>query len=138
MKRIVTLENERVGRWMQERGGGEYRHGAQCIGLERDGELVAGVMYDWFNGASIYMHVAAEGANWLNREYLRVCFDYPFRQLGCNVVFGLVAEGNAKARRFDEHLGFTLHTTIPDAHPEGSLLLYVMRKADCRYLGANT
>jgi RimJ/RimL family protein N-acetyltransferase len=96
--------------------------------------LIAGVLYDYWNGSSIYMHVAASGRNWLDREYLHACFDYPFRQLGAKVVIGLVPETNARARRFDEHLGFKLTATIPDGHPEGSLLIYTLRREDCRWV----
>ena len=134
MRRIITKENSRVGAWIQSHGGGFYREGSQCIGLERDGVLIAGVLYDYYNGASIYMHVAAGIQNWLDREYLRVCFDYPFRQLDCNVVIGLVPENNYKARRFDEHLGFKLTATIPEGHPEGALFIYTMRKEQCRWI----
>lgn len=135
MKRIVVRENAYVGPWIAEHGGGEYREGTQCIGLESEGELIAGVMYDSWNGSSLCIHVAASGARWLNREYLHVCFDYPFRQLGAKVLIGLVAESNLKARRFDEHLGFKLHASIPEGHPDGSLLIYTMRKEDCRWIG---
>lgn len=133
-RRIVFDEPERVGRWVEAHGGGEWRQGSQCIGLEQGGGLIAGVQYDWHNGASIYMHVAAIGRRWLDRNFLWFCFDYPFVQLGCNVVIGLVAENNIAAQRFDEHLGFTLHTKIPDAHPSGTLRVYTMRKEDCRWL----
>lgn len=134
MRRIVVHENDRVGAWIEAHAGGFYRAGGQCIGLERDGVLIAGVLFDYWNHASIYMHVAAEGKNWLDREYLRVCFDYPFRQLGAKVVIGLVPSGNVRARRFDEHLGFKLQATIPDGHPDGELLIYTMRKEECRWL----
>ena len=134
MRRIIATEPSRVGAWVQAHGGGFYREGTQCIGLEKDGTLIAGVMYDYYNGASVYMHVAAAVKHWLDREYLRVCFDYPFRQLGCKAVIGLVGEKNHKARRFDEHLGFKLTAAIPEGHPDGSLLIYAMRKSDCRWL----
>lgn len=133
MKRVV-LGNDVLGPWIAKHGGGFYRQGSQCIGLERDGEIIAGVLYDFANGASIYMHVAALGGNWLDREFLRVCFDYPFNQLGAKVVIGLVGSKNERARRFDEHLGFKLQAEIPDGHPDGSLLIYVLRREDCRWL----
>lgn len=134
MRRIVARENDYVGPWIAEHGGGFYRDGSQCIGLEQDGELIAGVLYDYFNGASIYMNVAAAKAHWLDREFLRVCFDYPFRQLGANVVIGLVSSTNAKARRFDEHLGFKLTASIPGGYPGGDLLIYTLRREDCRWV----
>jgi RimJ/RimL family protein N-acetyltransferase len=136
VRKIIANEPERVGAWIQKHGGGFYREGSACIGLERDGELIAGVLYDYHNGkrGSIFMHVAANGAYWLDRNYLWACFHYPFEQLQCRTVIGLVEDTNLQARRFDEHLGFTLNAVIPEGHPEGDLLIYTMRKQDCRWL----
>lgn len=138
MRRIVFKENDRVGSWMQEHGGGYYRVGSQCIGLEENGTLIAGVMYDWHNGASIYMHVAAVGRHWLSQEFLRICFDYPFNQLKCNVVIGIVAEDNTRAQRFDEHLGFSIEHRIKNADPSGDMIIYTMRKENCRWINGKT
>lgn len=105
------------------------------IGLEQDGELIAVVLFDGYNGASICMHVAAvPGAHWMTREYLYFCFAYPFRQLGVKKILGLVGSGNLPARRFDEHLGFVLEATLKDAHPDGDLLVYGMHLEACRWL----
>lgn len=134
LKVIIDNNNERVGTWVHAHGGGCYRSGSQCIGLEKDGELVAGIMYDWFNGASIYGHVAATGKDWLNRDFLWFAFYYPFEQLKANVIIGLVSETNLIARKFDEHLGFKLKAVIPEADPHGSLLVYTMYKHECKWL----
>lgn len=132
MTRIVDTEHARVGAWMQEQGAGFWRVGATCIGLERDGRLVAAAMYDYFNGASIYAHIAITGK--ITREWLYAIHWYPFVQLKVNVVIGTVPKDNLKAQRFDEHLGFRLLTEIPDADPSGATLLYIMRHDDARYL----
>lgn len=136
-RRLVYHEHRRVGLWIAERTDGGYRDGGKCIGLERDGELIAGVLYDWFNGASIYTHIAIEPGHLIGREFLFHIFYYPFCQLGCSVLIGLVAEGNTASRRFVEHLGFTLQQPIPDAHPTGALLIYTMPRAACRWLSTN-
>ena len=42
--------------------------GMRAIGLLRGGRLVAGVIFEGYNGCNVWMHVAAEpGARWLNR-----------------------------------------------------------------------
>jgi len=104
------------------------------IGLEKDGELIAGVKFDNWNRASICMHVAAIGKQWMTRDYLWYCFHYPFVELKATKILGLVAESNRDARRFDEHLGFRLEYSIPDAHPDGALLIYSMTPDQCRFL----
>lgn len=131
--RIITGEDERVGSWVCERTGGHYVEGS-TVGLEQNGALVAGILYDHFNGASIQMHVASEGKHWLNREYLWFAFHYPFEQLKVRKVIGVVPSVNEAALRFDRHLGFTDEGCIKDAHPQGDLVLLTMTKDQCRHL----
>ncbi len=110
--------------------------GQQGIGLERDGELIAGVLYDDFNGSNIWMHVAAKpNSNWLNRMYLKACFAYPFLQLNCKRVSGWVESSNTDARRFDEHLGFQQEAVLSSAARDGGdVIIYRMFKEDCRFI----
>jgi RimJ/RimL family protein N-acetyltransferase len=107
-----------------------------AIGLRRNGELVAGVVYEGFNGQNVWMHVAAEpGARWLVRDYLRACFAYPFEVCGCERVSGYVDDSNDAAKRFDEHLGFKPEARLKGAAKDGGdVILYVMWKKDCRYV----
>ena len=132
----LVLDNDRVGLWMHRQGAGEYRTGSQCIGLERDGEMVAGVLYDYCNRASIYTHIAIDGP--ISRRWLHTIFHYPFVQLGCNVIIALVAEDNTASVRLVARMGFTLNTHIPDASPAGDLLIYTMRHDECRFLREDT
>lgn len=134
--RIVDTEHERVGKWMHEQGAASWREGATCIGCERNGQLVAGAMFDYCNGASIFAHIAVTGR--FTREWLWFICYYPFVQLGCQVVIGLVPSTNLKARRFDEHFGFVLQAPIPQGDPDGDLLIYTLRKEDCRFLTRRT
>lgn len=110
--------------------------GMRAIGLRRGGDLVAGVVYEGFNGRNVWMHVAAKpGANWLVRMYLRACFHYPFVTCGVDRVSGYVNESNQAARRFDEHLGFREEGRLRGAAPDGGdVILYVMWKRECRYV----
>lgn len=132
--RIVDREHERVGRWIEAHGGGFWRPGATCVGYERRGEFVAGVMYESFNGASIHTSIAAVGKHWLTREYLWFIFYYPFVQLGARLLIATVASDNFASRKFCEHLGFDKHTRIADAHPSGALIVYTFNKAKCKWL----
>jgi len=108
----------------------------RAIGLRRGGQLVAGVLYEGFNGRNLWMHVAAEpGARWLVRDYLRVCFAYPFLVCGVERVSGYVNESNALARRFNLHLGFHEEARLHGAAPDGKdVLIMSMWKRDCVHL----
>ncbi|QKW95407.1 acyl-CoA N-acyltransferase [Ralstonia phage RPZH6] len=94
---IVFDEDYRLIGWAAERIGIEcFSHDAHAIGLERDGELVAVVVYDRFSPHDCHMHVASDGTKrWLVREFLVACFAYPFIQLGLRRVTGLVPASNA-------------------------------------------
>lgn len=133
--RLVYADDARVGPWVCSRTGGLYSPvDSATIGLERAGQLVAGVLFDHFNGRSIAMHVAGEGQRWCTRELRRAVFGYAFRFLGVAKVIGLVDASNERARRLDEHLGFRLEARIADAAPGGDLLIYSMTAAECRHL----
>jgi RimJ/RimL family protein N-acetyltransferase len=134
LKSIVWDKPEMVGRWVCDRTGGTYDPCSQAIGLEQDGRLIAGVLFDHYNGRSIAMHVAGEGGHWMTRDYAKACFGYVFNQLRVNKVLGLVDSTNTAARRYDEHLGFRLAATIPDAGPHGDLLIYTMTRDECRWV----
>lgn len=109
--------------------------GMQAIGLRKDGDMVAGVVYEGINGRNAWMHVAAVGRDWLVRSYLRACFHYPFVTCGLDRVSGYVNASNADAQRFDEHLGFREEARLKGAAPDGGdVILYVMWGKDCRYV----
>lgn len=133
--RIVS-DPGRVFAFCKERMPLSLVAGMKGLGLEKDGELVAGVLYEGYNQHNVWMHVAAEpGAKWLNRDFLRYSFHYPFVELGCKRVSGYVEASNELARRFDEHLGFRQEAILEGAASDGGdVILYVMRREDCRYV----
>lgn len=109
---------------------------AAGIGLKEDGELIAGVIYDDYNGSNVFMHVAAiPGRRWMTREYLYTCFAYPFTQLQCDRITGWVEASNLDARRFDEHLGFQQEAVLKRAARDGGdVIMYVMFREHCRFI----
>lgn len=139
MSSLVKNENDRVGKWVCERSGGRYIPGmGHAIGLEKDGELIAGVFIENYTGTSCMLHVAGIGRRWLTKEFLFTVFWYVFTQLGCKVALAPVPATNEDALRFDRHLGFTELARIPDAFPSGDGILLIMKKEDCRWLTINS
>ena len=136
MKSLLLGADDYVGRWVSYRVGAPMHAGDKTIGLLDPAQgLIAGVLYQDFNGANIVAHIAAEpGANWLNRQFLWTIFDYPFNQLGVKRITGQVAAKNLPARQFDEHLGFVAEATLKDALPDDDLIIYCMRRENCRWL----
>ena len=134
--RLVFDEPGRVYAFVREKVKVPLTSNVKAIGLERRGELIAGVLYDGYTGPNVWMHVAAEpGRCWVTREFLHAVFAYPFVQLGCDRVSGAVDASNSQARRFDEHLGFSEEARLKGAAADGGdVILYVMWKKDCRYV----
>lgn len=137
MKSLVVDQRERIGKWVAERIGCSPWTGTdyQSIGLEKDGELVGGVVIDGFvRGARCSIHCAGVGRHWLNKEFLRFVFRYVFEQLKCRVIVNPVSSANADSLRFTEHIGFTEACRIEDGYPDGDLVIFKMPKAKCRWL----
>lgn len=137
MKSVIYGQDERVAAWVASRVDVDsFGPGTVALGLEEDGNLIAGVAFNMYTKASICMHVAAEpGRRWMNRDFLWRSFAYPFIQLKCNRITGLVRMDNLDAQRFDEHLGFKREGLVRRGCVDGTdMILYGMLREECRFL----
>lgn len=136
MKKVIYGEDVRVAKWVGDQIDEVYAPGSSAIGLEQDGELIAGVVFDMYTGPSITMHVAAvPGKRWMTKDFLWRCFAYPFIQLQCSRVTGLVRVDNLVAQKFDEHLGFVKEGLLRRAAKDGTdYIVYGMLREECRFL----
>jgi hypothetical protein len=104
---------------------------------EKD-SLLGGVLFTDFRGGSVVMHWAGFHPNWISRSLIWLSFDYPFRQLDVNKVFGLTPESNIIARNTALRFGFKIEHVIDDVfkRADGFNSLYVLglRKEDCKWL----
>lgn len=131
---IQTQHQDVLARWLCEKIGYMPTPHIRCIGnVTKEGKILGVVGFDSWNGASCQMHVAGEG-NWVTRELIRATFDYVFNVAGLNVVLGLVPSTNAKALRFDRHVGFAEVARIKGGVPDGDLVILELRRENCRYL----
>jgi gamma-glutamylcyclotransferase (GGCT)/AIG2-like uncharacterized protein YtfP len=135
MQRQIIADLDTVFDFVKQHTPMNRVEGMHGLGLLKDGEMQAGVLYEGFNGHNVWMHVAAvPGARWMTKLFLQTCFYYPFVTLGCGRVSGYVEASNTQARRFDEHLGFLPEAVLESAAADGGdVILYVMRREDCRY-----
>lgn len=136
MKRIVWNEPARVELFVRQKLDCRPFREYAAIGLESDGRLAAGVLFDNKWDASIQMHVASDGSRqWMTPALLAACFGYAFNQEKVNLIVGLVRADNVMARRFDEHLGFKKRGQLPLACTDGTdLIVYGMLRSECRYI----
>lgn len=123
-----------AGHWVADRiEGGYFAERSEAIGLKRNGELVAGVIYEHFNHRSIWAHIAAEGR--MTPAYLAAIFDYPFEVADVDKVICPVGSDNVKATKLVKKMGFTEEARIRDARPAGDIVIYTLCRGDCRFLG---
>ena len=131
---MIFCDASIIGPWVAEKTGGSWCEGrGTAIGKMVDGKLVAGVLYEDFNGANVVCHIAGKG-KWADREFLGVIFDYPFRQLGVRRITVPVNGDNEKSIRLVEHMGFQLESRLEQATLESDILLYRLFKDECKYL----
>lgn len=137
MSRVLVRQEALFGPWMMHILGGTWFPGrGSIIGLwdDQKGPLAA-CLYEGSNGASIMLHIATDGTRrWMNREYLWFVFYYPYEQLGINKIIAPIESTNPNCAAFTEHIGFTLEATLKGCSLNGDMLLYTMRKDQCRWL----
>lgn len=136
MAELIYGHEDKLLPWAQERVGVAFRRDAYTLGLEKDGRIVAVVVFDNFSDVDCNMHIASDGTKgWMNKSLLLAAFAYPFTQLGMRRVTGLVPATNAAALAFDEHLGFQREGYHPQAGPAGvDLVSLGMLRENCRFI----
>lgn len=134
--KLIYGEEDRLIPWAIARIGiPAFRRDAYSIGLERDGELVAVVVFDSFSDWDCNMHIASDGTSaWLNKALLLAAFGYPFTQLGLNRLTALVPAKNEAALRFDEHIGFVREGYHPKGCKDDDLISLGMIRENCRFI----
>lgn len=134
--RVIYGEEARLLPWAEKRIGiGHFRTDAKSMGLERDGELVAVVVFDGFSSCDCNMHIASDGTKrWLNKELLLSSFAYPFTQLGLRRVTGLVPAKNDAALAFDQNLGFEFEGRCRHALADDDIIILGMLRENCRFI----
>jgi RimJ/RimL family protein N-acetyltransferase len=134
LRKVVTDNQEHLRGWITGVLGLQFSPYATFIGQEIDGEIKAVVAFDNILDKSCMMHTAAIVPNWISKDLLWACFDYPFNILKVKVILASVASTNTEALKLDRHLGFVDKAYIEDAHIDGDLVILAMRRENCRWL----
>jgi RimJ/RimL family protein N-acetyltransferase len=131
-RRIIS--GPEVGYWVAGKMGSSFSpETATAIGLEKDGNIIAGVMYENWNGKSITAHMAVDAP--ITRSFLGAIFKYAYDKCAVEKVILPVSSGNQKSNKFVKNLGFNEEARIADAAPDGDIVLYTMKKDNCKFLG---
>lgn len=130
---IVVGYDDYIGPWICQRLGLEWYEGkGKCIGLLQDGVLIAGTLYEGFNGSSVFMHIAIDKP--VTKQWIRTNARYVFIQLNAKRVSGMVAATNIQAREFLQRVGFIPEVSLHNACVDGDLIIYTIFKEECRWL----
>lgn len=112
---------------------------AVALGVVQDETLIAGVVYEQYNGVHMQVAIAAEpGTPWASRQTLRHLFGYPFNQMNCTAISVLVAATNLQSLNLATKLGFELEAMIKYAAQDTSpLIVLKMYRETCRWIEQN-
>lgn len=123
-----------VGHWTAKQlKSGYFEERSRAIGLKKDGKIVAGVIYENWNGRAITCHIAITGR--LTASYLGAIFDYPFNVCEIEKIIVPVDSTNRKSVALVEKMGFAEEARVKDGMANGDLILFTLAKKDCKYLG---
>ena len=135
--RVIYGADNEIASWVGRRIPGYVMlPGAVALGVERNGKIVAGVVYERCNGANIEASIAAvPGSRWADRDVLRQIFAYPFLQLGVAAVTVLVAHSNLPALHLATKMGFSPIALVPfAAHDRTALVILQAYRDQCRWI----
>ncbi len=123
-----------MGRWVERETSSEFRGtGTRYIGLQAGKEIVAGVVYEDFNGRSVVCHWAIRGR--VTRDFLWYIHYYPFKELEAHKVIAPVHSSNDKMMRIAPKMGFVEEGRLVNTQPNGDIVLFTLTADKCRYLG---
>ena len=135
---IITQPKELIGAfvnvmqgWPAEASWGNHN----AMGLVRGGKLVAGLIFNGYEGANVNMHISAiDGRKWLTPEFLFAAFDYPFNELGRKRVTAFMRSKNDRAISFAKNLGFEYEGTMKNYYADDDAVVYGLLRENCRFL----
>lgn len=135
MKKVVFGQDERVAKFVAQ-GIGPYESFSNFVafGVEEDGELIGGVVFNNFNENSICGSIHGVGKNWLTREFLWYMFHYPFEKAKVGRITVVVENNNEMSHNIVQRLGFTHEATLQKAGRFGDLHVYRMFREECKWL----
>lgn len=104
------------------------------VAVDASDAVRGGVLYDSWTATSAQVHMAAS-TPMAGRALLPAAFEYPFQEAGRRVLLAFVREGNTASVKVTRHLGFREAYRVRDgAAPGEALILFELRREECRYL----
>jgi RimJ/RimL family protein N-acetyltransferase len=137
MSRIVCHDHNRVGVWVMSRCDSEWFAGrGVTLALEDDnGNLIAGCVFEQYNGNNMFIHAACRPGTSLTEEYLHACFHFCFIENSCRRISCVVDQSNQACQRFVQRVGWAEECRLVGAGlNDGDLVIYKMTPNECKWL----
>lgn len=136
--RLVYGRDEEVAEWVGKQLMKDAEAFKPCVavGIERDGQLIAGVVYNNYQpNLLIEMSIFSVDSKWASRHNLKALFHVPFTQYNLRRIQALCSAKDEGVQMFLKRLGFTHEGTHPCAyHDGGTALSFGMLKQHCKWL----
>jgi RimJ/RimL family protein N-acetyltransferase len=121
-----------VGHWTAaETQGSFWPERSTAIGLEKDGELVAGTIFENWNGKSVVCHIAWHQ---MTPAYVAAIYDYAYNVCNVDKIIGPISSNHTRALKLVSKMGFSEEARLKNAAPDGDIVLMTQTPDKCRYL----
>ena len=130
--KLVFFEDQRVAALMADALGIGFVPPFTTIGLERQGKLVGGCLFNNFNGYGIELTIVGPGC--LSTGLFRAVSSYVFDQLGCARMTMTAQRKNAVHVRIAERLGFKVEGIMRGHFGDDDGIVLGMLRSECRFL----
>jgi hypothetical protein len=134
--RLVFDQVQRVGKWVAEQTEQTASWGDfYAIGVEKDGEIVAGVVINNYNGTNATVHQAVKGFSKLVPKMFFHVADYSFNHCKLKRLTGMVPTSMQDVIAFNRKHGFEDEFVMKCGAPDGEdLQVMVLWPENCRWL----
>lgn len=123
-----------VAPWVGQRVGVDDFGPCKTIGVARNGDLVAGAVFNNYRHPNIEVTFAADSPRWASRQNIACILRYPFVQLGCLRLTAFTKAKNERARTFLTGLGFEQEGYHPYGFPDDDAVSYGILRDKCRWI----
>jgi len=93
-------------------------------------QIAAVIVYHQHRGGTLEMTNAADTPRWATKSVIAELLAWPFVVMGCRRITAIVRADNARARRFDEGIGFEREGVLRDQFEGCDGILYGLTKRD--------
>lgn len=127
-----VLDKLAINAWIASQGGGSAWPGSyEAIGLSKDGEIVAGLVFYDTNGHNCFVNIAVTDTSVL-RKLLRLGFGYVFSQLKLHRLTFVISCDNLRSIELVIRLGAVHEATLREAGKEKEdLHIFALFRESC-------